>query len=83
MKILRNVQGAMAPDGRLVVVEMPIASGGPPSPASLLDLNMLVMLTGKERTPEEYGALFGKAGLRLSAVVPTHSPVAVIEARRA
>jgi hypothetical protein len=81
VKILRNVRDAMAAEGRVVVVEMPINSGGPPSPAPLLDLNMLVMLTGKERTPDEYGALFARAGLRLSAVVPTHSPVAVMEAR--
>ena len=41
---------------------------------------MLVMLTGRERTPDEYGALFARAGLRLSRVVPTASPYAVIEA---
>ena len=83
VKILTNVREAMAPDGRVVVVEMPITSGGPPSPAPLMDLNMLVMLTGKERTPEEYGALFAKSGLRATSVVPTPSPVAVLEARRA
>jgi hypothetical protein len=81
--ILRRVREAMAPDGRVVVVEMLITDGGPPSPAPLLDLNMLVMLTGKERTAAEFGALFAKAGLALSGVTPTHSPVAVIEAKRA
>jgi hypothetical protein len=81
--ILRGVRAAMAPEGRVVVVEMLISDAGPPSPAPLLDLNMLVMLTGKERTAEEFSALFARAGLRFTGVTPTHSPFAVIEARRA
>jgi hypothetical protein len=81
--ILRRVREAMAPDGKVVVVEMLIADGGPPSPAPLLDLNMLVMLTGRERTAEEFGGLFAKAGLKLAGVTPTPSPFSVIEARPA
>ncbi len=83
VKILKNVHAAMTPEARVVVVEMPILVDGPPSPAPLLDVNMLVMLTGKERTPDEYGALFAQAGLRLASVVPTHSPIGVLEGRRA
>jgi hypothetical protein len=83
VRILTNVREAMAADAKVVVVEMPIVPEGPPSPAPLLDLNMLVMLTGKERTPDEYAALFARAGLRLSGVTPTPSPFAVLEARRA
>jgi hypothetical protein len=79
--ILKNVRTAMTPDARVVVVEMIINDQGPPSPAPLLDLNMLVMLTGKERTADEISALFAKAGLKLSGVTSTHSPVTVIEAR--
>jgi len=82
VKILRHVREAMALDGRVVVVEMLITDEGSPSPAPLLDLNMLVMLTGKERTTEDFAALFAQAGLKLHAVTPTRSPVAVIEARR-
>ncbi len=81
MKILRNVREAMTPDGRVVVAEMLITDKGPPSPAPLLDLNMLVMLTGKERTTEEFAALFAQSGLKFHSVTPTQSPVAVIEAR--
>ena len=42
---------------------------------------MLFMLTGRERTAEEYCSLFARAGLAISRVVPTRSPFAVIEAR--
>jgi O-methyltransferase domain/Dimerisation domain len=83
VKILRRVREAMPAGARLVVVEMLISDQGPPSPAPLLDLNMLVMLTGRERTAEDFGALFAKAGLTLAGVTPTQSPFAVIEARRA
>jgi hypothetical protein len=81
--VLERVRDAMTPEARLVVVEMLIADDGPPTPAPLLDLNMLVMLTGKERTADDFGALFAKAGLLLSGVTPTHSPIAIVEARRA
>jgi len=46
-----------------------------------MDLNMLVMTGGLERTAKEYETLFAKAGFRLSRVVPTESPFSVIEAR--
>jgi hypothetical protein len=35
---------------------------------------------GKERTPEEFGALFAACGLRLTRIVPTGRPLSVIEA---
>jgi O-methyltransferase domain len=62
------------------VLEMLIDDQGPPSPAPLMDLNMLVMLSGRERTAEEFGALFARAGLKLARIVRTPSPFAVIEA---
>jgi hypothetical protein len=79
--ILSACRKAMSPDGCVVVIEMLISNLGPPSPAPLIDLNMLVMLTGRERTEEEFGALFTRAGLALSRIVPTHSPFVAIEAR--
>ena len=43
----------------------------------------MVMLTatgGRERTELEYATLFTKANFKLTEVVPTESPVSVIEA---
>jgi O-methyltransferase domain len=48
--------------------------------AQLLDLNMLVMTGGQERTVSEYGALLAQAGFRLTRVIPTGSPLHVLEA---
>jgi O-methyltransferase domain len=53
-----------------------------PSPAQAMDLNMLVILGGRERTEEEYRQLLQAAGFRLERVIPTHSPFSVIEATR-
>jgi len=44
---------------------------------------MLVMPGGRERTEQEYAALFADAGLRLTGVVDTESPMSVLEARAA
>ena len=55
--IVRNVRQAMQPDGRLLVIEF-VASL-----AKLLDLNMLAVNGGRERTEIEYRELFAAAGL--------------------
>jgi hypothetical protein len=41
---------------------------------------MLTCITGKERTEEEYAALPAAAGFRLERVVPSASPMSVLEA---
>ena len=70
----------MRPGSRLLIVEMALPSGDAPHPGKLLDLMMLVGPGGQERTEQEYGTLLGKAGFRLTRVVPTQSPVSVVEA---
>ncbi|HTQ04938.1 MAG TPA: methyltransferase [Polyangiaceae bacterium] len=79
--VLRHVRSAMKPDATVVVVEMLVPEDGSPSPALLLDLNMLVMLPGRERTAGEMRALFADAGLELTRVTATPSPFAVLEAK--
>lgn len=81
--ILCNVRAAMAKDATVVVVEMLVPEDGSPSLAILLDLNMLVMLPGRERTAREMTELLASAGLAVQRIVPTHSPFSVIEARAA
>jgi hypothetical protein len=81
IQILKNCRAAMAPGGKVAVAEMLIGGyADPPGPAIFLDLNMMVMLPGRERTVEEFAALFAAAGLRLANVVPTKSPVVLLEA---
>jgi hypothetical protein len=81
--ILSNVDTAMAPGATVAVIELLIPDDGTPSPSILMDINMLVMLRGKERTVSEMKQLFSSAGLALSRVVQTSSPFSVLEARKA
>jgi hypothetical protein len=77
--ILRNCRRAARPGAKLVLVEMVIPPGNDPSPGKLLDLEMLVIASGKERTEAEYAALLAGAGWRLARVVPTKAATSVIE----
>jgi hypothetical protein len=81
LQILRNIRRAIGRDGRLLIIENVIPPGNDPGFAKLLDLNMLVIPGGKERTEGEYRALFSAAGFRLAQVIPTRADVSVIEGR--
>jgi ubiquinone/menaquinone biosynthesis C-methylase UbiE len=81
-QLLQNCHRALSAAGKLLVVEMVVPPDNRPSPAQAMDLNMLVMLGGRERTEEEYRSLLQGAGFRLDRVIPTHSPFFVIEATR-
>jgi hypothetical protein len=79
IKLLANCRTSMKPGGKVLIVEMVIPPGNHPFFGKLSDLNMLVMTHGRERTAVEYGALLKAAGLKLSHVMPTESPVSIIE----
>jgi hypothetical protein len=78
--ILRNCRRTIDPDGRLLLVEMVIPPGDTPHRGKMLDMMMLVIPGGLERTEEEYGELLHRGGFRLTRVVPTQSESSVIEA---
>jgi hypothetical protein len=80
LRILEHCRKAKAPGGKVLLVEMVVTPPNVPHPAKMLDLVMLTVPGGRERTEDEYRALLAKAGLRLTRVVPTASPVSVIEA---
>jgi SAM-dependent methyltransferase len=78
--ILRSCRKAIAPNGKLILAEIVIPPGNEPSFGKFLDLEMLVICDGKERTEAEYGDLFAKAGFKLTQVIPTKSPLSLVEA---
>ncbi len=80
--ILRNCVKAMTPHGRIAIVEMVIPDDRSPTPAQLMDVNMLAILPGRERTQAEYSRLLANAGLRVERLVATHSPFQILEATR-
>jgi len=80
--ILANVHRAAAPGAKLLLVETMLPPPPQPSPAAFMDLNMLVMLGGRERTADEFGALLREAGFRIERVIPTGGLFHLIEASR-
>ena len=83
LTILRNIRTALdgRADGKVLLVESVLAPGDQPDFGKLIDLEMLLLPGGKERSAEEFAALFARAGFALNRVVPTGSPLAVVEAR--
>ena len=82
IQILSNCRRAMAADGRVLVVQEVLPPGNAPSVGKLMDMQMM-LIGGKERTEGEYRALFEAAGLRFGRVLPTPSPLHIIEATAA
>jgi hypothetical protein len=80
--ILRNCRNSMSQNGRVLVVEMVVPETMEPSFSTLLDLNMLVMSRGRERTASEFRNLFQAAGLEVVSIVSSLSPLKIIEGRK-
>jgi len=79
--ILSHVRKVIPKTGRLLVIEMVIKPGNVPQPAKWLDLNMLVLPGGRERTEAEYRDMYAKAGFKLERIVPTPTEVSIVEGR--
>jgi|tagenome__1003787_1003787.scaffolds.fasta_scaffold20983072_2 hypothetical protein len=78
--ILRACRQAIVSDGRLLVVERVVGGPNEGAQTKFSDLNMLVMPGGRERTLDEFAALFEAAGFRLEGETPTASGFSVLEA---
>ncbi|HZU21540.1 MAG TPA: methyltransferase [Terriglobales bacterium] len=74
-KALEGVNG-----GRLLIFDAVIAPGNEPHFAKLIDIEMLLLPGGIERTAKEFKDLLSRAGFRLTQITPTKCPLSVIEA---
>jgi hypothetical protein len=81
--ILGHVREAMNPGGKLLIVEMVLPEGDEPHMGKMLDMMMLLVPGGEERTASEYAELLEPNGFRIERIVPTASSVSVVEAVRA
>lgn len=80
-KILSNIHQAIAINGKLLVVEMIVPPSNEPSLAKILDVEAMIMTpAAKERTAQEYRQLFAKSGFEVTRIIPTKSPMSIIEA---
>jgi hypothetical protein len=78
-QILRRCRDAVAKGGRIVVIDAVIPPGNSADLNKTVDLLMMVLLDGRERSEPEFAALFDSAGLKLTRVVPTPSRLSIVE----
>jgi hypothetical protein len=80
--ILKNCHRAMSDNGKLLVVESVVPTGNETCFSKFLDLNMMIMSGGRERTREQFHDLFAAAGFELTTIAPTVAPLSVLECTR-
>lgn len=79
-RILTAVRRAAPPLARLLIIEALVSEVPGPHSSKVLDLLMLAVTGGRERTSSEYGALLAASGFRVEQVIPTPSQYSVVEA---
>jgi ubiquinone/menaquinone biosynthesis C-methylase UbiE len=79
IQILKHVRAVLPAGGKLLLIEVVVPTGNEPSFGKLMDINMMVLPGGKERTADEYRALYAAAGFKLSRIVPTSGVMSLIE----
>ncbi|MFI5127982.1 MAG: methyltransferase [Candidatus Acidiferrales bacterium] len=79
VKILKSCRKGVNPGGKLLVVDDVIQSGNDFYAGKFLDLQMLIFPGGKERTEKQFRELFAAGGWKLSRVVPTATPICIVE----
>jgi len=80
IELLQRCRQAMAPTGRVLVLEQVRLPGRAVPTALLQDLQMLAVFSGHERTEQEFGSLFAASGLKLTRVVASPTPYSTVEA---
>ncbi|MEC4015520.1 methyltransferase [Streptomyces sp. H27-D2] len=83
VRILRSCRRALAPGGRVLVVDAALPAGNEPHPGKALDVAMMAVLEGKERDAAELDALFAEADLVRTRVLPTATFTSIVEAEAA
>jgi hypothetical protein len=79
--ILRHCRNQISRNGKLILVDCVVPETDEPDFSKFIDLNMLVMTGGKERTAREFEQLLSVAGFKLLRVIPTELPTAIVEAQ--
>jgi hypothetical protein len=77
-QILRRVREAVAPDGRLAIVDVVLPEPPAEHAGWLMDLNMLVLTGGRERTAQAFASLLERSRWRCERITPTGAPLSVV-----
>lgn len=79
-RILVNCRRAVPDDGVLLLVEYCVGEANAPSLGKMVDIVMLTVTGGKERTAHQHRELLTSAGFRLSRTIPVSNEIAILEA---
>ncbi len=82
-KILGNIREVMPDGAKVLIIDAIVPGPNEPHFAKFLDLEMLMLPGGKERTEAEFRTLLSNSGFSMTRVVPTPSPISIIEAAKA
>ncbi|HLW71314.1 MAG TPA: methyltransferase [Candidatus Binataceae bacterium] len=82
LDILRRCREAMSEKARILVLDAVLPAGDEPHPGKVLDILLMLLSEGRERTEQEFRELFERAGLELTKVIPTQSVLSIVEGRR-
>jgi SAM-dependent methyltransferase len=78
--LLGHIRRAMAPHGKLLIIDVVPPSGTAPAPGKIYDVMMMVGPGGQTRTEDQFRSLVERAGFRLQRVLPTSALESVVEA---
>jgi hypothetical protein len=77
--ILRAIREAAPPKAKLLVIEQMIPDNSGPHWAKTLDIHMLALLGGRQRSRQDYTALLDRAGFAFQREIDTQVGVAILE----
>lgn len=80
VRILANCREGINAGGKLLILEWVLPEGDTPHVAKVVDINMMMLTGGEERTGKQYGRLLEQAGFRLARIIPTESECSIVEA---
>ncbi len=83
IRILKNIGAAMNAGAKLLLAEMVVPGENIPHPSKTLDVLMMLVEGGMERTADEFCRLLEGAGFNMTRIIPTRSPMSLIEAKLA
>ena len=78
--ILQAVRRAAPPQAKLLLIEMLVPDDPGPDWSKMLDIHMLTLFGGRQRTQQEYEALFAQSGFVLKREIDTHAGISILEA---
>ena len=80
LTVLKNCRKAISSDGQLLLIESVLKASGEPDPGTFMDVLMLTLVGGRERTESNFRALLHEAGFNLMRVIQTEGPT-ILESR--